>query len=263
MKNKIYYLIAALFILSFSACDNNDTEGVYYNAANTEAVFAEESGSYFYSPTDLGEFNVTVVRGNAKGAAEVEVVMNDESGFFNTPSTVNFEDGSYEATITVSFNKESLEIGKNYTIGLKLPKNPISGKVTDYVLTVTRDYTWEFFTNATMDSQMMGGKWDFVIERAKENQTYYKLKDLYVEGYDVKILINEDGSISMPGGPGSNGMYSVTTGYKHPSYGMIYTYLDPSPDYSYFVQEENLLVLHQFYYVGAGSFGWDYDVITW
>lgn len=262
MKNILYYLIAALFTLSFSACDNNDTEGVYYNAANTEAVFAVESGSYFYSAADLGEYNVTVIRGNAKGAAEIAVTMTDEYGYFSIPNTVNFEDGSYEATITVSFNKDALEIGKNYTIGLKLPENPISGKVTDYALTVTRDYTWEFFTNASITSGLLG-KWTFGIERAKENQSYYKLKDLYAEGYDVKILINEDGSIAMPGGPGSNGMYSITTGYKHPSYGMVYTYLDPSTDYSYFIKEENLLVLSQYYYVGAGAFGWFDDVITW
>ncbi|MBO5014216.1 MAG: hypothetical protein J6J26_11285 [Bacteroides sp.] len=262
MKKTLLYLATALFAFLFSACNDNDTEGVIYNAANTEAVFTTAKGSYFYNAADPGEYTVTLMRGNANGTASVSISSTNESGYFNVPATANFADGEYETTFTVTFDKEALEIGKNYNIAMKLPETPITGKQISYTLTVTRDYTWEFYANCQAMSDLFG-EWENSLERAKENPSYFKLKDAYAEGYDIKFLVDENGSISMPEGPGSNGYYDVTTGYMHPSYGMMYSYLDGDPAYSYFDIENHVLVLSQYFYVGAGGFGWYDDVFTW
>ena len=262
MKKILYSLVTALFALSFSACDNNDTEGVYYHAENTEAVFAKASGAYFYAGSDPGEYNVTLIRGNANGAASIPVTATDQSGYFTVPATANFADGSYEATLTVTFNKEALEVGKVYSIALEIPENPIQGKQTTYKLNVTRDYSWEVIAQGTYTSALFGES-SVTLERANENKSYYKLKDVFAEGYDYKLLVDDSGAISMMEDLNDYGFYDITTGYVHPSYGMIYSYLDPDPAYSYFDAENQLIVLSQYYYVGAGSFGWFDDYFVW
>ena len=221
MKKTLLYLATAWLAFSFSACDDNGSEGAIYYAANTEAVFAEASGSYFFAGTDPGEYTITLMRGNANGAASVAVTATDESGYFDVPVTANFADGAYETTLTVSFDKEALEIGKEYKIALSIPETPIAGKQTSYSLNVTRDYTWEPFVEGTYYSALFEVEFPVTMERAKENQNYYKLKDVYEEGYDYKILVAEDGSIAMMQEPLANGYYGVDTGYIYDSYGMI------------------------------------------
>ena len=263
MKKILYSLATALFALSFSACNDNDTEGVYYYAANTEAVFTAKSGSYFFKGDDPAEYTVTLMRSNANGAATVPVTVTDESGVFNVPSTANFADGSYETTLTVTFDKDGFEIGTPYALGLQLPAHPISGKQTSYTLNVTRDYTWEVFAEGTYYSGLFEEEFPVTMERAKENQSYYKLKDVYEEGYDYKLLVAEDGSISMMQDLNSNGMYDVETGYIYGSYGMIKSYLDPDPEWSYFDAENQMIALSQYFYCSGGPFGWIDDYFTW
>ena len=262
MKKTLLYLATAWLAFSFSACDNNDTEGAIYYAANTEAVFAKASGSYFYAGSDPGEYSITLKRGNANGAASVAVTATDESGYFNVPATANFADGAYETTLTVSFDKEALEIGKNYAISLSIPENPIAGKQTAYKLTVTRDYTWEVYAEGTYYSGFFEQEFPVTMERAKENQSLYKLKDVYAEGYDYKFLVAEDGSISMMQDLNAYGLYDITTGYVISSY-MIYTFLDPDPEYSYFDAENQKIVLNQYFYCAAAEWDWYDDTFTW
>ena len=261
MKKTLLYLATALLTFSFSACNDNDTEGVIYNAANTEAVFTTAKGSYFYNPADPGEYTITLMRGNANGAASVAITSTDESGYFNVPATANFADGEYETTLTITFDKEALEIGKNYAIAMQLPEVPITGKQISYTLTVTRDYTWEPY--AVGDYSSVLGDWSAELQRAKENQAYFKLKDLYEVGYDYKFLVAEDGSLSLMEEPLPNGYYAISTGYRHPSLGLLNTYLDTNPYYSYFDAENQTIVLSLYFYCGQSGLGWYDEVFTW
>lgn len=261
MKKILYTLSVVLAVSTFCACDDSDEMGILYNPANTEAIFTSGSSAYFYTSADPGEYSITVQRANSKGNAEVAIELQDETGLFTTSATVLFEDGSLESTLTVSFEKDQLEIGTPYSITLELPELAIAGKQTSHVLTVTRDYTWELYKEEVKTVTFINGESVASIERAKENQSYYKIKNLYSEGHELKLLIAGDGSISMLQDVNSNGYYDIVTGYKHPSYGMVYTYFDADPEYSYFNSEENLIVLSMYYYVGAGAFGWKDDVI--
>lgn len=216
MKKILYSLVTALFVLSFSACNNNDTEGVYYHAKNTEVAFAKASGSYFFAGTDPGEYNVTLIRGNANGEASVPVTMADESGYFTVPATVNFADGAYEADLTVTFNKEALEIGKKYTISLSIPENPIAGKLIKYSLSVTRDYTWENIGTGMYYSQFFGESWEQPVDKAKEGNIY-RLPDCIYEGYPLVFTLSDDGQSLVSWDP-------QPMGYVDATYGMIYYY---------------------------------------
>jgi hypothetical protein len=100
------------------------------------------------------------------------------------------------------------------------------------------------------------------MERAKENQSLYKLKDVYAEGYDYKLLVAEDGSISMMQDLNAYGLYDITTGYVISSY-MIYTFLDPDPEWSYFDAENQKIALSQYFYCDATEWEWKDDTFTW
>ena len=262
MKKILYTLSIVLATCTFCACDDSDEMGVLYNPTNAEAIFTSSSSDYFYTSADTNVYHITIQRANSKGSAEVAVEIIDETGLFTAPSTVIFEDGSYETALAISFEKEQLEIGTPYSIGLKLPDLPIAGKQTSHKLTVTRDYTWEFFKECKTTTYIYGES-TATIEKALENPSYIKIKDLYSEGQELKLLLAGDGSISMLQDVNGYGFYDIVTGFKHPSYGMIYTYFDADPECSYYDAEQNLIVLSMYYYVGAGAFGWKEDVITW
>lgn len=262
MKKILYTLSVVLAVSTFCACDDSDEMGILYNPTNAEAIFTQKSSEYTFEPTDTNVCYVTIQRANSKGNAEVAVEFIDTTGLFTIPSTVSFEDGSYETTLAVSFEKEQLETGTPYNIGLKLPDLPIAGKQTSHKLTVTRDYTWEFFTKCNMVSQLFGTV-SATIEKAAENPSYIKIKDLYSEGHELKLMLAGDGSISMLQDKNKYGFYDITTGATYGQYGMIYAYLIPAPSVTYYNDELNLISLYMYYYVGAGELGYSNDVITW
>ena len=264
MKKILYTLSIVLAASTFCACDDSDEMGVLYNPTNTEAIFTSSSSDYLFAPTDTNVFHVTIQRANSKGNAEVAVEFIDTTGLFTIPSTVSFEDGSYETTLAVSFEKEQLETGTPYNIGLKLPDLPITGQQTSHKLTITRDYTWVFFTECNMVSELFG-EVSATIEKAAENPSYIKIKDLYSEGHELKLMLAGDGSISMLQDTNEYGFYDIATGAEYGPYGEIYAYLNPDPNVTKYNAEQNSIELSMYYYVELGYiFGYFIsDVITW
>ena len=261
MRKLKYFGAVGFIMLSLIACDQNATEGTIYNATNTEVAFNEASASYIFTSDDPAEFEVSLLRANADGAATVPVTTVDESGLFTVPANAEFADGSYEALIKVSFDRTSLEVGKDYSITLNVPENPIQGKNEAFTLTVNRDYEWELYATGTYTSGLLGSGEQDLYKAVGVNA--YKFPDLFAEGYDYKFFVAEDGAISLPGGLNSNGFYDFTTGYEHPTYGMIYLYLNPNPTASVFDETGKTVSLRHYYYVGEGGFGWKSDSFAW
>lgn len=56
----------------------------------------------------------------------------------------------------------------------------------------------------------------------------------------------------------SSGLYILTSGFYHPSYGMVYWYVDSDPNYTYYDAENKMFQIETQMTVGAGAFGW-YD----
>ena len=54
----------------------------------------------------------------------------------------------------------------------------------------------------------------------------------------------------------SSGLYIMTTGFYHPSYGMVYWYVDSDPNYTFYDAENKMFQIETQMTVGAGSFGW-------
>jgi hypothetical protein len=261
MKRIKYIFIFAISILAFIACDSNDTDGVIYDAKNSEASFAKTTSSYNFGANDPDRYEVVLQRGNANGASSIPVTIDDGSGFFSAPASVDFADGAYEAKIPVTFDRSKLVVGKAYSVALTIPENPIKERTVKHTLSITRDYVWNYFKDGVFTSDLFGD-WDQEIQKA-DGAEAYKLPSLYANGVDFIFYVAEDGTISLPGTTNANGYYRFTTGYVHSSYGMMYLYMDPDPDYSLFIKAEKTAVFSNYYYVSAGNFGWFDDVLTW
>lgn len=54
----------------------------------------------------------------------------------------------------------------------------------------------------------------------------------------------------------SGGLYVLQTGFLHPSYGMVYWYVDPDPNYTFYDAANKMFQIETQMTVGAGSFGW-------
>ncbi len=260
MKSIKYILATTLSLFLCIAC-SEDTDGTIYRAANTEATFESASLSYTFGADDPDAYQVVVKRGNAVGGASVAITFKDESGLFSAPANAEFADGEYETTIPVTFDRSKLVVGKDYDMTITIPDNPVKERLTTTKLVINRDYVWELFVTGTYYSDLFNP-----LERElhkAQGADRYKLASLFASGIDFIFDVAEDGSMTMPGDPNANGVYPFTTGTEYGDYGMLYLYFDPDPDYSFFDINNQTIYISNYYYVGAGNFGWRDDVFEW
>lgn len=262
MKNIKYILVLLIGVVVFAACDDNAVDGTIYHANNNEASFPSETSSYTFGAEDPEQFEVTIQRASLSGAVSVPVTATDASGLFTIPQSVDFADGAYEAKFVIAFNRDNLKTGEAYPITLDLPANPVVTKTISHAVTITRDYVWEPYLTGTFESGFFEDKWEQALDKAVGVERY-KFTDLFASGYDFIFEVSEDGIITPAVKANSSGTYTVTTGYMHSSYGMVYMEFDPDPEYSLCDWENKEIKLNSRYFVGAGSFGWLDDVFTW
>ena len=258
---KISYILSVLSIcLAFGAC-SEDTDRVMYYPTNTESTFTSTSGSYVFGADDPAEYNIVVRRVNPKGEAVIEIANSDTESLFNVPSELKFADGETESTLTVSFNRSSMLPGTAYPVKISLPEHPITGKATNFNLSVRRDYTWELYVTGDLKSFFVNGQRE--LYRDVDNHNAYKFKDLYASGYDFVFEVRNN-VMTMFENQNSR-RYVFVTGFVHsnPAYGMVTIDFDSDPDYSYVDLNEKKIVLSNYYYCGAGAWGWKDDVFTW
>ena len=80
----------------------------------------------------------------------------------------------------------------------------------------------------------------------------------YTEGgHHFRFLWDGKSANIKPVSKGMNsGLYILTTGFYHPSYGMVYWYVDSDPNYTFYDASEKMFQIETQMTVGAGSFGW-------
>ena len=130
MKNFkfLYLLLAAVGVVAFTACTEKWTPGA--KDANM-GVFFPEVKNYSVKAEDTS-VDIAVARAVADEAATVSLrweAVDSEAvnvDFFNVASSVSFAAGETEATLTVEFDGSKLEIGKPYTIKIKLDEKEAS-----------------------------------------------------------------------------------------------------------------------------------------
>lgn len=215
--NKLMLLAAVVGGALASCSDDHD-----YTPGEKDAgsYLYTDATSYSFLPEDEQTIVVNVGRTDATKAEKVKLSVDNEN--FSIPSSVSFAAGEKSKKVNLTFD---ITTGTTEKVIISVdPKNSTVYGTDSLALTVTRDYTWISLGFVPFSSEFFGvgleGDYSVELRQAKENPTTYKLIDPFELG--TNFIFQLDGQ------PEIGGYYDWTqpTGYEHPSYGMIYMYLN-------------------------------------
>ena len=243
--NKIKILFLLPVALLMASC-SEDTGMNTYPARGDEAFFDDTEFSYVVSAKMEDAYSVEVLRANKSGDASVgvtiEVANPAVKGAFTAPASVEFKDGEIASSVKISFDRSKLTIGEENEITVNLQSETDLPYATECKLVVVRDYTWKEYAKGTYVSGILSklfGKvtsWEQSMEVAEEKPNLYRLKDWYHNagtdfsdsGYDLTFLwdggTSSEVSFTVPAD--KDGGVSFSTGWYHPSYGLVSMYID-------------------------------------
>ena len=237
----LFFLPVVLFMASCS----EDTGMNTYPARGDEAFFDDTEFSYVFSPKMEDAYSVEVLRANKSGDASVgvtiEVANPAVKEAFTTPASVEFKDGEIASSVKISFDRSKLTIGEENEITVSLQSETELPYATECKLVVVRDYTWKEYKKGTYASGILAKlfgtviSWEQPVEVAEERPNLYRLKDWYHNagtkysdsGYDLTFLWDGSSEVSFTVPADEDGGVSFPTGWFHPTYDMLYMYINP------------------------------------
>lgn len=264
----ILFIGAGLFIFLLNACteDMPERSPSYVPASDVmEVYFPGDAKSQFEVEPTVSSIEVTVVRENTSGAASVGLTVKDYEGVFTVPGSVEFDAGEAETTIPISF--EGLETFVSYKMELILEEeythpydSAMNGGTTNFLVYVTQS-DWVDYAIGTYNSTFLETEWEQVLQYS-EILDAYRFPDLWAAGVHWEFKW-DGGEAIIPGGTeNSDGYFVVETGYNHPNYGMVSAATDPSTDYTYYSEADDMFKFDRLWTVSAGSFGWYAEYFT-
>ena len=225
---------------------SEDTGMNTYPARGDEAFFDDTEFSYVVSAKMEDAYSVEVLRANKSGDASVgvtvEVANPAVKEAFTAPASVEFKDGEIASSVKISFDRSKLTIGEENEITVRLQSETELPYATECKLVVVRDYTWKEYKKGTYASGLfvpLFGRvisWEQPVEVAEEKPDLYRLKDWYHNagtkysdsGYDLTFLWDGSSSeVSFTVPADEDGGVSFPTGWFHPTYDMLYMYINP------------------------------------
>ena len=242
-KIKILFLLPVALLMA--SC-SEDTGMNTYPARGDEAFFDDTEYGYTVSADMENAYTIEVLRANKSGKASVGVTVSvaDKAldGVFTAPASVEFADGDIASSVKISFDRSKLTIGAENEITVNLQSETDLPYATECKLVVVRDYTWKEYKKGTYASGILAklfGKatsWEQTMEVAEEKPNLYRLKDWYhnagtkfsKSGADLTFLwdggTSSEVSFTVPAD--KDGGVSFSTGWYHPSYGLVSMYID-------------------------------------
>ena len=237
----LFFLPVVLFMASCS----EDTGMNTYPARGDEAFFDDTEFSYVFSPKMEDAYSVEVLRANKSGDASVgvtiEVANPAVKEAFTAPASVEFKDGEIASSVKISFDRSKLTYGEENEITVRLQSETELPYATECKLVVVRDYTWKEYKKGTYASGLLVTpfgreiSWEQPVEVAEEKPDLYRLKDWYHNagtkysdsGYDLTFLWDGSSEVSFTVPADEDGGVSFPTGWFHPTYDMLYMYINP------------------------------------
>ena len=237
----LFFLPVVLFMASCS----EDTGMNTYPARGDEAFFDDTEFSYVFSPKMEDAYSVEVLRANKSGDASVgvtiEVANPAVKEAFTAPASVEFKDGEIASSVKISFDRSKLTYGEENEITVRLQSETELPYATECKLVVVRDYTWKEYKKGTYASGILAKlfgtviSWEQPVEVAEEKPDLYRLKDWYHNagtkysdsGYDLTFLWDGSSEVSFTVPADEDGGVSFPTGWFHPTYDMLYMYINP------------------------------------
>jgi len=239
--NKYFIWLTFISALVFTACDDEVTRdpSPVTNPNSTKVYFAKENNSNPVLGIDQTSFDVQVSR--EKADKEQTVSLSTENVYneiFEVPSSVTFAAGEAQKNVTIKVSnmelmqtyhlainvdgeqtspyKEQTVIVGNDTIAL-YPRIELNVLKEDFAPYAKGTYSNLFF--AAGDDYESSEK---TLEYSPSTKAY-RLKNCWVQGYDVKFKWDGAAAVTMLGTTSGAYVY-VQTGSVHSTYGMISAY---------------------------------------
>lgn len=272
----LFFLPVVLFMASCS----EDTGMNTYPARGDEAFFDDTEYSYVVSLTMEDAYSIEVLRANKSGDASVGVTIKVANPAvkeaFTAPASVEFKDGEIASSVKISFDRSKLTCGEENEITVNLQSETDLPYATECKLVVVRDYTWKEYKKGTYASGMLApilGKklsWAQPMEVAEEKPNLYRLKDWYHNagtkfsdsGYNLTFLwdggTSSEVSFTVPAD--EDGVVSFPTGWFHPTYDMLYMYINPGK--TQYDSESKTFTFNCYGDFAAVGLGWVKDTFT-
>ncbi len=280
MKKIISFLLLLPALCVAVSCSEK-TEMTIYEGRSDEAFLNKTEYAYTVSADMEDACSIEVYRAASGAAARVEVSVEVEDAAvadaFTAPATVDFAEGEIGALYTVSFDRSKLEVGKEYAVNIKLQSDTQLPYATEGKLVVMRDYTWVNYKTGVYSSGILPSffgqalAWKQTLQVTRENPQLYRLADFYHNvgtsyskaGYSLNFIWDGGSQITFPYPVDGDGCVQVASGFSHPSYGMVYLYIDTAPQYSNYDAATKTFTFNCAGLVSAGMLvNWTNDTFT-
>lgn len=276
--NKNFMLLTFISALIFTACDDEITRdpSPVTNPSSTNVYFAKDNISNPVLGIEQTSFDVQISREKTDKEQTVTLFAdNAYDDIFNVPSSVTFAVGESNKNVTIKVT-DKMELMKSYHLAIYVDGEQVSlykeqsvvvgdKRVALYPRIELNVIKEDFapYAKGTYSNLFFAAGDDY--ESSEKTLEYspstkvYRLKNCWVQGYDVKFKWDGGAVVTMLGTTSGAYVY-VQTGSVHSTYGMISayfkgcTYNDASKKFTFPIT----------WRVSAGSFGTyaDYFTIT-
>lgn len=247
-----------MLIVSFMGSACNEQEVVYPDQGNNlNAAFSKATINTEVEAADGGIIKVEIVRGNlldTEVAVGIKLTLGEnvpaEANIRLSQNTVQFAKGENRKEVVIDYDIEGMEFFKTYTLTLSFSdsnQGPLYGANATSTVNISRKLIYEnygdgFFTSTFFEAEDIGSNPKTVKIQKAQGAPYFLVKDLFIDGYDIKFVLNDNLTQMVE-------FVDQQTGYVDSSYGMISARLMSAS-----ISGKTISFTIR-YYVSAGSFG--------
>lgn len=224
MKLKKYFWgLCAITMLTCVSCDTDNEREIYQNTTEGITFLSDEQEAYFPEGSEDLSFNINVVRQNGEGKLTVGLINNslqkngnqytpvDLRSDIQIPTSVTFNEGETIASIPVVL-ASNITQGENLYISVALDTDeaPIDAHMQK-IVTIYCDYNYTQIGEKKYVSEWLSPSHttptEVMVKVEKADQkNWYRVQDLYEEGYSIIFEIDETNKVTVEETAGGKNM---------------------------------------------------------
>lgn len=201
---KVLSLISILsLVLMFNAC--SEEEGTLFDLGEND-YWSFHASEQTVNATDAGKSAVYLYHINDAKVTPVNIAVDyiggSESVLSVSQTSINaVDEAGNKAAIEITYNMNDLEYNVPYKLDISIPVQEgyaVEGQLIDTVrVTVIRPLTFVELGVGSFTSASFEATWDQLVLSANETPMY-QLPDCFEKGKPINIIINGDGTVTIP-----------------------------------------------------------------
>lgn len=278
---KIFNILMLAAVVALTSC-NYEPEGWHgtiFEGKSSEVVFDKSKIDFAFGPEEGTVIQIPVSRGIATEAFTTNIQILDAQGnsIVSNPDyalmvieQAKFEVDQYEAVATLTFDRRQFTAGTKVGFYLQMEDTQIDDDVTLCALSILRDYTWNEYCTATLESEF----WVWWMEddayaavpcvvHKAEGFPFYRVYNGLTKTLDIEFQF-VNGVLTPVGTLNSYKLVVFNSGLGAYAAGDLVRWVDPDPEYTYYHPDYNAIVSDSFYFcTSEGGLQIGYFGETW